>query len=453
MRRLFFLALLASLAIWACTPKDQQILSGQQVSLRFSEDTIMFDTLLSSRGSITKRFKVFNDEGKAVFTQVKLGGLAASQYKIWVNGVENYQHEDVLIFGKDSMLVLVEVEIDPQDETLPYLVKDSVVFSTNGKKQDVKLVAYGQDAHFLKDSVLACNTTWTAGKPYVILDSVTVPLGCNLTIEQGVKVLFNYKAKMKIEGNISVDGTATDKVYFCNDNDLSKSPEKALGYWSGLEFLGTSTGNTLDWVVMKNAEKGLYMHAGNTVDSSFEITLNHAVIKNMSKAGIEAYSLDMNISNSVVTNCANYLIGGFGGGNYNLIHNTLANSSFDFFRTGPSLQFNDNDSDEGVTVMNTLKVGIANSIVWGNLTEELSIEDATQFYNAYSLFKTSQTLTGEGNVYNASPDFVSERDNDLQLRETSVAIDTASDIIALPIDLNGVARDSEPEMGAYEYRP
>ena len=40
--------------------------------------------------------------------------------------------------------------------------------------QDIDLVAWGQDVHILRDSVIDVSTTWIADKPYLILNYVYV---------------------------------------------------------------------------------------------------------------------------------------------------------------------------------------------------------------------------------------------------------------------------------------
>lgn len=50
----------------------------------------------------------------------------------------------------DSLFVFVQVTVDPTGSTSPLLIKDSVIFETNGNIQDVKLTAIGQDVYLVK---------------------------------------------------------------------------------------------------------------------------------------------------------------------------------------------------------------------------------------------------------------------------------------------------------------
>ena len=56
--------------------------------------------------------------------------------------------KNIKIAANDSIHIFVEATINPVSSNLPYLVTDSLIFVTNGKTQNVDLVAYGQNANF-----------------------------------------------------------------------------------------------------------------------------------------------------------------------------------------------------------------------------------------------------------------------------------------------------------------
>ena len=60
---------------------------------------------------------------------------------------------DIEILPKDSAWVFVEASLTPNNQTLPALVRDSLLFEVNGNEQFVQLAAYGWDAYYLKDTV------------------------------------------------------------------------------------------------------------------------------------------------------------------------------------------------------------------------------------------------------------------------------------------------------------
>ena len=69
-------------------------------------------------------------------------------YRINVDGFPGTHTENVKIAANDSIYIFVEATINPVGSNLPYLVTDSLIFVTNGKTQNVDLVAYGQNANF-----------------------------------------------------------------------------------------------------------------------------------------------------------------------------------------------------------------------------------------------------------------------------------------------------------------
>ena len=86
-----------------------------------------------------------------IIEKIFVGDGLESPYAITVAGNETDIVENQHILGNDSLLVLVSVTIDPSDNTMPFVVRDSIVFITNGTHQDVKLQSWGQNAHFIGD--------------------------------------------------------------------------------------------------------------------------------------------------------------------------------------------------------------------------------------------------------------------------------------------------------------
>ena len=118
--------------------------------LQFSADTIIFDTLFTSVGSTTQTLKVYNRNNNSVtISSIYLANLnSEGVYRINVDGFPGTNTENVKIAANDSIYIFVEATINPVGSNLPYLVTDSLIFVTNGKTQNVDLVAYGQNANF-----------------------------------------------------------------------------------------------------------------------------------------------------------------------------------------------------------------------------------------------------------------------------------------------------------------
>jgi len=171
-----FIVILAILLIHpGCKREEDDITSDPNAKLTFSTDTVMFDTVFTTLGSVTKRFKVFNLNDKSVtISSIMLSRGTSSPFRINIDGESSTKIENYTVLPKDSFYVFVEVTIDPNSQNLPFIVRDSIVFITNNNFQDIKLISWGQNAHYFKNEIIPCNALWTNELPYVIFDSILI---------------------------------------------------------------------------------------------------------------------------------------------------------------------------------------------------------------------------------------------------------------------------------------
>ncbi|WP_162555990.1 hypothetical protein [Reichenbachiella versicolor] len=419
------------------------------MKLTYSLDTIHFDTLLTERSSITQRLIVRNGNDEAInLNNISLGKSANSDYDIYVNGIEGKSFSDKVIYGNDSMLILVEVFIDPMDEELPYLVKDSIQFSYNGNLDDVKLVAYGQDAIYLNRQTLECNTTWVKGKPYVLYDTISVEQSCTLTMEEGTRVFLDNGSALVIDGTLLMNGTAANRIIVKNtrfDEEFKNAP----GQWNAIYFGETSIGNMVKYATITNGVIGLNLDT--RADDEIELQISNSRIGHMSSAGIRSLGADLDLLNVEIFDCATELLGVLEGGKVDIDHCTFSNEPNQFSRRQESLRF----LDEGAESKD-LDITITNSIIWGRQSEEL-IAELTRPSSVKNIanniirsrseeLEVSNDLSQE-NYY---PKFARPGIFDFRLSEQSPAIDTALES-STTIDLLDSLRDEKPDLGAYEW--
>ena len=132
-------------------------------ALRFStfdadgkeDDTVFFDTVFATVGSVTLPLKVYNDyDGILLIDEIELESGLVSQYRVNINGAPmtnlSQPVRDIPLHPGDSMYVFVEVTVDPNDVSgnVPFWVIENLRFLTNGNEQIVKLMARGQNAVF-----------------------------------------------------------------------------------------------------------------------------------------------------------------------------------------------------------------------------------------------------------------------------------------------------------------
>ncbi len=449
----FLIVLLFFIFIVGCENDDEVVSRKPGLDLVFSTDTILFDTLLTSRTSITKRLRITNPNDKAIeLREVALAQSGSSPYNIIVNGKGGPSVENELIASGDSILILVEVEIDPQDEQLPYLVKDSLLVSWNERTENVKLIAWGLDANFISREII-CDQTWRAGKPYVIMDTVLIDAQCVLTIEEGSQVLFDNNAAMFVAGQLLVNGRPDDHVIFRNTRfDINYI--EAPGQWDAIYFLEGSSGNFIDHAIIENGRVGLRIGSPDE-DTIADVTISHSIIRHMSQSGIQAFTSDLEMTNTLIYNAGSTTVLNAAGGNYSYDHCTFVNSPNFFFAEDPSVQIADNlvISDDELLV-SPLNLSLRNSIIWGSGEEEFLLS-ITLDDNVLSVFNNIIRIEGEfGNNFTSLednfPGFNSPMDFNYSLDSLSFAIDKG-----LPGDVEddilGLIRDNLPDIGAYEY--
>lgn len=457
------------LSVCSCEPTEEVVTTQPKAPLQFSTDSLLFDTLFVKTGSVTKRVQVYNFNKNAVeIDEIKLGKLQNSAYRVIINGVETPSARNIRIRGKDSLLLLVKVFIEPGNSNTPFLVKDSLTFSLNNNVQDVKLVAYGQDAHFYRNQELVCNSVWTADKPHVLYGNIVVKAGCTLTIEPGTRIYANKGAGLLIDGSLHVNGTAKERVIFAGYRQ-ELFYENIPGQWSGIRFFTNSKNNILQYADIRNAEVGIWAGNPDRNPATYDIKLAHCTIRNMYTTGILSYTSDIQVINTLITNCGQHAVAGFGGGTYDFQYCTIANYTPEFRRDTPSFAFTDRISlDNGQYIDYRIKLNMVNSIVWagqrgGRLTEEMLFRteggtplDTTLNYNILQteLYKNKLNNT---NIFNQDPRFRNTPESrtgysyDYRLDTLSVANGAARPLPQVKLDLDDTARDAAtPDIGAYE---
>lgn len=444
--------------VWACEPSEEKLTNSGSARLTYSADTVIFDTLFSSVGSITKRLRIFNTNDNAInIDRLSLGLGTSSSYTITVNGIEAPEFTNEIIFGRDSLLVLIKTFIDPGDAELPFLVKDSITVASNGNSEHVKLVAWGQDANFIDGEVIDCNTTWTAGKPYVIYNSALVDTLCTLTVDPGARIFIDNNASLFVKGSLQINGTLEEKVIIRNTR-LDPKFNIAPGQWGDLSFLEGTFDNRINYAIISNGTNGVRI--GNPDDNdAYDIQISNTIIEHMASSGILAFTSDIYAYNTVIYNCGDLLVGNLAGGNYRYEHCTFSNEPNDFFRDGgPSVIFSDNVvlADNSVLVAE-LNIAMHNSIIWGKERDEILVDDSGASINALdisnNIIRSSDTswedleniISQERNF----PGFFSVGLLDYQLDSLANARDIGLDI-GIEKDILGTLRDDEPDFGAYE---
>ncbi|MEM6735794.1 MAG: hypothetical protein AAGC64_09255 [Bacteroidota bacterium] len=452
----------------SCDRDEESVSSDPGLGIIFSTDTIAFDTLLSSSLSSTRRLSVFNPNKSAIrFSNISLALGRSSDYSVIINGREATSVSNEVLFGGDSLLILVAININPRNEDDPYMVKDSIVFEWNSNAEHVKLLAYGQDTRNLKNESL-CDVVWDNSRPYTVDGTVVVEVGCTLTIEKGTNVFFNNDALLLVQGNIMAIGDSSNNIVFTSSR-FDSGFDLVPGQWDGI-ILTEESNSAFSFCTIENSEIGL--GAGYTVRENreenrielvpgpisntlqTELKMSNMRIKNCSLAGVLAFNSLVQSTNALIYNCGQFLFAGLAGGNYQLYHNTLSNDPSSFVLESPSVQFADNTIIDGDVLTDELILNIKNSIIWGPSNEELLINNGGE--SSLFLMLNSNIIRSSKEIENNFtslevnfPGFKNRFLFDYSLDTLSFAKDKG-EVLEVSVDITGAPRDIYPDIGAFE---
>lgn len=428
------------------------------VALRFETDTLLFDTVFVTAGSITKRFKVYNPTNRNIaIDEVYLAGrrfTGSSPYRININGIPTNDQGGVELPAGDSLYIFVEVTIDPNNSATPFIVTDSIIFRSGNQTGKVLLAAYGQNAVFYNGEVLPCNTVWTAEKPIVVYNSVLVDSACQLTILPGAKVYFNKNSSLFVLGSLRVNGLPDQPVVFRGDR-LDPFYRDLAGAWNGIHFLVGSTNNEIRSAELYNGNIGIRVDSLPVSGAAPNLILNRVRIDNFAVVGLLGFTARIEAYNTLISNCGLYNFLGDYGGDYRFRHSTLVNFSTGFSRGFPLFALSNRDLNGQSNPANLI---LENSIVWGSRQEEFVLDTASSSgFSAqlnHNILRSQRTQLVGNNLLYVDPRFKNTTDKDFAIDTLSPAFRAGANLIPLyprlQADLLGQLRSTQPTLGALE---
>ena len=445
--------------------KKDTFITSEFAQVNITADTLKYDTVFTTTGSITKSFKIINDNNQKLrLGKVKLMGGATSAYKMNVNGTATTEVTNLDIEANDSIYVFVSVTVNPNAANQPFIVSDSILINYNGNNRYVQLQAYGQNANFLRNRVLTGNVVWTNNLPYVILGSIRIDTTASLTIQAGCKIYSHATAPFIVDGTLIINGTKANNVIFTGDR-LDEDYKDLPASWPGIYFRGSSKNNVLTYAVVKNSNQAIVTEKPS-VNANPKVILHQCIVDNAFDAGILCVNSSLQADNSLISNCGSNINITYGGV-YNFTHCTVAAYSTNFLtHKNPALNVN-NFTLQGSSILTAdMNAVFRNNIFWGDggiIENEISVnkQGANTFNvlfekNLYrSLVDPSNSLLN-GNIKNADPSFDSINVNknifDFRVTKNAVAPGINAGIATgFPKDLDDKNRNvGLPDIGCYE---
>ncbi len=459
--KLFFMIMTLCIMTFIACKKSDKIDPSGDLKLGFSTDTVFFDTVFTTVGSVTQKLMVYNpSKNRVLISSIQLAGGSASMYKLNIDGIATDHLQNLELAGKDSIYIFVRITIDPNNQSNPFAVTDSIHFLTNGNLQKVQLLAWGQNANFYRDALIRGNTTWDSLKAHVIYGSLRIDTGSTLSLMPGTKVYFHLKSYLTVShgSSLKVNGSLNHPVRFQGDR-LDPFYKDLTGQWSGLFLERGSKENEINYAVIKNGETGVFVDSiGNSSQPTLRI--ENTIIQNMSSDGLLAYKSFIESSNCVIVNCGGSAIGIVSGGSYDFRQLTIGNYYTSSVRNSPSLYLSNYSYDGmGNKKPNPLtKAYFGNAIITGSANEEIGLDadpsSAFEFIFDHCLLKTqsgtSDPLHYKECLVNEDPRFVDIEQNNFEIDSISPAIDKGIPM-DVPFDIKGIYRGLTPDLGAFEY--
>lgn len=488
-KSILFVFLVTAATFTSC--KKDVLTTDSSAKLRFSTDTLTFDTVFTQIGSVTKRIMVYNpSKQKIKISSISFKENTKSQFRFNIDGVPGPQVKDLEILGEDSAFVFVEVTVNPNDQTNPFVIVDALQFSTNGNLQEVILEAFGQNAYYYTPSryiegfpplsflseyedymPISVNVTLPKDKPHVIFGFLLVDSLINLTIEAGTQIHFYDQAglwmypgsTLKVEGELDneVVFQGFRKDYFYKD---------LPGQWDRIILNESANDHEINYAIIKNSFIGIqteYFLAEQMATNKLKLT--NTVITNSEGVGILSRNYNIEAENCLISNAKNQLLVFQGGGTHRFIHTTVANYWKYGNRQVESFFASNSFVLGNVEIVGDLDIYFGNSVVYGTAKEELDA-DSNQAGNINIVFDHCVLKTelnedkdvtwfkdcifnpvntgGFGDVL-----FVSPSNDDFKPKSDSPLRDAGSTFIPnLPSkDLLQINRDAKPDIGCYEF--
>lgn len=481
MRKGFYILLLL-LGMLSC--REGVVSNDPTLKLRFSHDSLLFDTVFTTLGSSTKHVMVYNPNENAVC--IKQVSMREGKYfRINLDGENNLdQLRDITLRGGDSLFMFVRVYIDPLDEDNPVLVDDDIAFSVNGNTQKIRLQAYGQNVEKLKlpsDSIMRdCHLS--NQRPYLLYDTISVG---QLTIDAGTTIYMHEGAMLCVYGSVTAKGTQEAPIIFRGDRTdrlFDSVPYRmASGQWNGIYLIHVDglmrPTYHMDYVDILSGSVGLYVYSESTGPMLPKLTLKNSRIHNHSVYGLVLQNTDADVTNCEISNCASYCVY-LAGGKHQFVHNTIA-AYYGYPYTDLNIHQNIVPEDVAAVYINNLSKNMAttnssfcNCIITGARSNNLVVATpfnefyAGQFVGNYLRADSLQLPEARNNTYATKSDTTVFRNiyylyqkyhyYDFQLDSLSPARGVADSAITVSkeiftIDRIGHKRKAKPDAGCYEF--
>lgn len=325
--------------LWLCTLlltltagcwQDEEFSTAPTDLLRFSTDSVNFDTVISGQPTNTRTFMVYNPNARSLrISRAFLGRGTESVFRVNIDGtfLENGEASNFELYAEDSLRVFLEMTAPVSDSDEPVAVEDELTFVLeSGQTQSVTLTAYGQDVVVLKGWTVTADTTLTARRPYQVYDSLVVAPDVTLNLPAGARLYFHPDARLIVHGTLRAEGALGNEVIMRGDrmgNMFSNQPYDLIpGQWGGIVLTSGSYGNIFNYCDIHSGSFGLRCDSADV--SREKVRIENSVLHNVSGGVLTARACSLFVGNSQLTNAGGNCVTLYGGSS-RFVHCTIAN--------------------------------------------------------------------------------------------------------------------------------
>ncbi|TDT45436.1 hypothetical protein CLV90_2524 [Maribacter spongiicola] len=505
--RLRFLTVLTILFIilWSTSCRKDFEYAPSNGHLSFSKDTVYLDTVFSNIGSSTYTLKVYNDtKDDIIIPTITLKKGDKSFYRLNVDGVAGKEFENIPLYAKDSLFILVETTIEINDNTLNELLyTDAIQFDSEPYQQLVELVTLAKDAIFLFPDVASENSNqpvvlynnesgtpievkgfklkeeelnFTNAKSYVIYGYAIVPQEKELVIDAGARIHFHQNsgilvqdgAQISINGQLSENGDLLEGEVIFEGDRLEPEFAEIPGQWGAIWISAGSQNNTINHLTLKNAELGIFVEGKpNTTEKS--LTISNSRVFNSSRYNLWARNASIDATNLILGASGNSSLLIENGGSYSFTHATIANYWNKGFRFNAALEIYNSRKNASEDGFDLTKAEFKNCIIDGNSSTEILLQSNNQnsfnFSFQNSFIKFNEATINDNLLYNfdnemlfstiildGNIDYYLPFENDFRIGLESEVINKGDVNTAnsVPFDILGEPRLPNPDLGAFQ---
>lgn len=483
------LVLVFGLMIHSSCVKSIQFYTGDDINLKFSTDTLRFDTVFTTQGSATRLLKVFNSRDEPIrIKRIHLEDNTHGYFKMNIDGIPGNDQRDIEILGKDSIYIFVEVTIDPDlpVSISPFVITEAIAFQFHSVSQRLPVEAWGQNAIYIPNNSnskglarLTCamgEVVWDDPRPYVIFGALLID-SCVLRIQQGTRVFIHGGVAgtpdqgfytdgviyTQPDGVLRIEGTVDQPVVLRTDR-LEPAFDNTPGQWGGIRLGPSSKGHRVSHARI------LHSVVGILIDSAATLEISSSEIAWTTSSGLLSYAGDITADNLLFHHNGRNGIQLSLGGRHRFDYCTIAN-----FNNQSDAVFASNlyclDPLCQDFYLIPMDLEMRNCIITGNQKDEMNLIDGTEgalgafvtrFSHSYlrleDFFKQQQWSQFMDQcpgciLYNPSDKlFFDLGKDDYTLDSMSVVRKKGVPIPELPLDIRGHMRDGvTPDMGCYAY--